>query len=70
MENVRDTDVMKTKLLEARIEGEKQGRAEGIMSTARNLRRMGLPVSDIAKATGFVPRRLKDSNQKADAKCV
>ena len=27
---VRDTDVMKTKLLEARIEGEKQGRAEGM----------------------------------------
>jgi predicted transposase/invertase (TIGR01784 family) len=26
---VRDTDVMKTKLLEARIEGEKQGRAKG-----------------------------------------
>ena len=27
---VRDTDVMKTKLLEARIEGEKQGRAAGL----------------------------------------
>ena len=27
---VRDTDVMKTKLLEARIEGEKQGRVEGL----------------------------------------
>ena len=26
---VRDTDVMKTKLHKARIEGEKQGRAEG-----------------------------------------
>ena len=66
---VRDTDVMKTKLLEARIEGEKQGRAEGraegrsegraegraegIMATARNLRQMGLPVADIAKATGL-----------------
>jgi hypothetical protein len=27
---VRDTNVMKTKLLEARIEGKKQGMAEGM----------------------------------------
>lgn len=28
-----------------------KGRAEGILETARNLKQMGMPVSDIAKAT-------------------
>ena len=39
---VRDTDVMKTKLLEARIEGEKQGRAEGLEKGLEKGRAEGL----------------------------
>ena len=72
---VRDTDVMKTKLLEAKLEGEKQGRAEGeakgraegeakgraegIADTARNLKAMGLSVADIAKATGLTAAEIE-----------
>jgi predicted transposase/invertase (TIGR01784 family) len=58
---VRDTDVMKTKLLEARIEGEKQGRAagraegraEGIVSVARNMKLSGMAENQIAQMTGL-----------------
>lgn len=62
---VRDTDVMKTKLLEARIEGEKQGRAEGRaegrvegraeerLSNARSLMANGVPKELIIKSLGL-----------------
>ena len=58
---VRDTDVMKTKLLEARIEGQKQGRAEGIekgraeerLSNARSLMANGVPKELIIKSLGL-----------------
>ena len=81
---VRDTDVMKTKLLEARIEGEKQGReaglakglakgleqgraegieqgrAEGIIATARNMKKVGFSIDDIAKATGLSVEKINE----------
>ena len=58
---VRDTDVIKTQLLEAEIEGRKkgleegrkEGRKEGLLDTAKNLKAMGLPDEDIAYATGL-----------------
>jgi len=85
---VRDTDVMKTKLLEARIEGEKQGReaglakglakgleqgraegraegieqgrTEGIIATARNMKKVGFSIDDIAKATGLSVEKINE----------
>ena len=66
---VRDTDVMKTKLLEARIEGEKQGIEKGIekgieqgraegryeekVANARSLKENGVPSEVIAKSLGM-----------------
>lgn len=55
---VRDTDVLQTQLLEARIEGEKQGRAAGLaagraeerMTNARSLKAHGIPVEVIAES--------------------
>ena len=38
---------------EGLAEGRAEGRTEGIMSTARNLKLMGLSVADIMKATGL-----------------
>ena len=75
---VRDTDVMKTRLLEARIEGRKLGRIEGreegreegraegraegelgkALDIARNLKSMGLGLSDIVKATGLTEEEI------------
>ena len=37
----------------AKMEGRAEGRAEGIMLTAKNLKSMGLSISDIMKATGL-----------------
>ena len=37
----------------AKIEGRAEGRAEGIILTAKNLKTMGLSVADIIKATGL-----------------
>jgi len=64
---VRDTDVMKTKLLEARIEGEKQGRAEGIakgraeerLENARKLKENGIPIDIIAKSLGLTAAEIE-----------
>ena len=39
--------------LEGRAEGLAEGRTEGVLATARNLKQMGLTVSDIIKATGL-----------------
>ena len=39
--------------LEGRTEGLAEGRTEGVLATARNLKQMGLTVSDIIKATGL-----------------
>ena len=54
---VRDTDVMKTQLLEARIEGEKlgraEGRAEGHIEDARKMKAKNYAVADIAEITGL-----------------
>ena len=37
----------------AKKEGKAEGRAEGIAETARNLKQMGLDVSQISKGTGL-----------------
>ena len=37
----------------AKMEGRAEGRAEGIMLTAKNLKTMGLSIPDIIKATGL-----------------
>ena len=62
---VRDTDVMKTQLLEAEIKGRKlghqiglqqgiqQGLQQGRMDVARNLKQMGMSLEDVVKATGL-----------------
>ena len=62
---VRDTDVMRTQILEAEIKGRKQGlekgmaeglekgEAKGRADVARNLKQMGMSPADIAKATGL-----------------
>ena len=50
---VRDTDVMKTKLLEARIEGEKQGMAKERRDNARKMKADGMAPELIAKYTGL-----------------
>ena len=57
----RDTDVERTKLLEARIEGEKQGRAEGRAEgeeranreASRKMKEKGYSLEDIADITGL-----------------
>ena len=56
---VRDTDVMKTKLLEARIEGEKQGRAEERLENARKLKENGIPIDIIAKSLGLTAAEIE-----------
>lgn len=50
---VRDTDVMKTKLLEARIEGLKQGKAEGKAEVAKAMKLAGLDFEQIIRFTGL-----------------
>lgn len=58
---VRDTDVMKTKLLEARIEGLKQGKAEGKAEglaegkaeVAKEMKLAGLDIEQIIRFTGL-----------------
>lgn len=49
----RDTDVERTKLLEARIEGEKQGRAEERLKNARSLKENDVAIDVIAKSIGL-----------------
>ena len=44
---------MKKGLEKGLAEGRAEGRAEGLKETARNLKSMGLGVSDIQKATGL-----------------
>ena len=39
--------------MKGRAEGSAEGRAEGIMLTAKNLKTMGLSIADIIKATGL-----------------
>ena len=46
-------DVFYTARMEGRAKGRAEGRAEGIMLTAKNLKSMGLSISDIMKATGL-----------------
>jgi len=44
---------IKNSLDTAKKEGKAEGRAEGIAETARNLKQMGLDISQISKATGL-----------------
>lgn len=57
---VRDTDVMKTKLLEARIEGEKLGHAKGVMDVARKMKKSGLSAEQISQYTGISVDQIND----------
>ena len=41
-----------------REEGREEGRTEGILSTAKNLKSMGLSIADIKKATGLSDEEL------------
>ena len=70
---VRDTDVMKTKLLEARIEGEKQGIAKGRAEGLAKGRAEGLAeghaeglAEGLAKGILAVARNLKQSGMSLD----
>ena len=49
----RDTDVERTKLLESKIEGEKQGRAEERLKNTRSLKENGVAIDVIAKSIGL-----------------
>lgn len=59
---VRDTDVLKTQLLEAKLEGRAEGRAEGeqgkAIAIAKKLKDMEMPVNDIAEATGLTAEKI------------
>ena len=54
---VRDTDVMKTKILEAEIKARKQGMAEGLAEghaeDARKMKKKGYAIEDIMDITGL-----------------
>jgi predicted transposase YdaD len=57
---VRDTDVLRTQLLEARIEGRNEGRAEAEeearlerLESARNLKENGVPIDIIVNSLGL-----------------
>ena len=45
---------------QGREEGRLEGRAEGIRQTARNLKSMGLGITDIQKATGLSEEEIRD----------
>ena len=49
----RDTDVIKTKLLEARIAGKKEGRAEALAEAAARMKANGVPTAIIAEYMGL-----------------
>ena len=49
------TDVLNT----AKLEGRAEGRAEGVLSVARNLKQMGVSASAIAQATGLTPQEIE-----------
>ena len=52
---VRDTDVMKTKLLEAELKGRAEGRAEERMAIARSLKNNGLKIDLIIQSLNLTP---------------
>ena len=60
---VRDTDVIKTQILEAEIkgrkEGEEKGRKEERIKNARNLKDNGVPLDLIAKSLGLSDDEIK-----------
>ena len=47
------TDVLTTAKLEGLAEGRAEGRAEGVANVARNMKKLGMSVEDIIKATGL-----------------
>ena len=56
----RDTiSVFECVRLEGRAEGCMEGREEGIKTIARNLKSMGMSISDISKATGLQQDEIK-----------
>lgn len=69
---IRDTDVMKTKLLEAEIQGRKQGeakgRAEGMaqgkaeanLENARKMKELGVPPAIISQVTGLTEEEIEE----------
>ena len=48
-----ENDVLNTAKLEGRAEGLEQGRMEERLSTARNLKKLGIAPDTIARATGL-----------------
>ena len=46
-------------LVEGELKGRAEGRAEGIWDTARNLKRMGLPIAVIIEATGLTETEIE-----------
>ena len=60
---VRDTDVIKTQILEAEIKGRKEGEAKGRkeerIKNARNLKDNGVPLDLIAKSLGLSDDEIK-----------
>ena len=64
----RDTDVERTKLLEAKIEGEKQGWAKGLaegelnerLKNAKSLKENGVAIDIIAKSIGLSAEEIEE----------
>jgi len=56
---VRDTDVLKTQLLEAEIKGRKEGLMEAAHNTARKMKEEKLPLDLIARVTGLTAEELE-----------
>ena len=60
LKKYRDTiSVFEGVRLEGRAEGRMEGREEGIKTIARNLKSMGMSISDISKATGLQEEEIK-----------
>ena len=48
-----ENDAMKSSYIDGKDEGRAEGRAEGILEVARNLKRSGMSLDEIAKMTGL-----------------
>ena len=60
VKHYRDTlAVMTGQFMQGEEKGRAEGRAEGICDTARNLKRMGLPIAVIIEATGLTETEIE-----------
>ncbi|MDR0865698.1 MAG: hypothetical protein LBO74_12315, partial [Candidatus Symbiothrix sp.] len=48
-------------IIEGERKGRREGRREGTIDISRKLLEMGMPVSDIVKATGLTPKQIQQA---------